>query len=141
MHLVLPKTFSCAPNWYTDHREVINDDVEPLCKPSLPLRGLFSGCGYVDMDTGGRRSRRRPSASLHPSSGRCPLAPPIYGIMGDYGSPPGPSPASFLRGILRVLLSSMVTKKPAPKLHRFFYAFLRHSGQSPFRRYSTSWSS
>ena len=54
------------------------------------------------MDTGGRRSRRRPSASLHPSSGRCPPAPPIYGIMGDYGSPPGPSPASFLHGILRL---------------------------------------
>lgn len=40
--------------------------------------------------------------------------------MGDYGSPPGPSPASFLRGILQVLLSSMVTKKPAPDWRRFF---------------------
>lgn len=64
--------------------------------------GGIRGCDYADMDTGGRRSRRRPSASLHPSSGRCPPAPPIYGIMGDYGSPPGPSPASFLRGILRL---------------------------------------
>ena len=56
--------------------------------------GGIRGCDYAGMDTGGRRSRRRPSASLHPSSGRCPPAPPIYGIMGDYGSPPGPSPAS-----------------------------------------------
>lgn len=64
--------------------------------------GGIRGCDYAGMDTGGRRSRRRPSASLHPSSGRCPPAPPIYGIMGDYGSPPGPSPASFLRGILRL---------------------------------------
>lgn len=40
--------------------------------------------------------------------------------MGDYGSPPGPSPASFHGGILRVLLSSMVTKKPAPKWQPVF---------------------
>ena len=64
--------------------------------------GGIRGCDYAGMDTGGRRSRRRPSASLHPSSGRCPPAPPIYGIMGDYGSPPVPSTTSFLRGILRL---------------------------------------
>lgn len=40
--------------------------------------------------------------------------------MGDYGSPPGPSPASFLRGILRVLLSSMVTKKTGAKMAPVF---------------------
>lgn len=40
--------------------------------------------------------------------------------MGDYGSPPGPSTASFLRGILRVLLSSMVTKKTGAKMAPVF---------------------
>lgn len=94
MHLVLPKTFTCAPNRYTGHREVINGDGESWCKRSLLLHGFFRMLLRRIWTPAGRRSRRRPSASLHPSSGRCPPAPPIYGIMGDYGSPPGPSTAS-----------------------------------------------
>ena len=39
---------------------------------------------------GGRRARRRPSLSLIPPA---VAAPPIYGVMGDHGSPPGPLPA------------------------------------------------
>ena len=40
---------------------------------------------------GGRRARRQPSLSLIPPA---VAAPPIYGVMGDHGSPPGPPPAS-----------------------------------------------
>ena len=40
---------------------------------------------------GGRRSRRRPSLSLIPLA---VAAPPIYGVMGDHGSPVGPLTAS-----------------------------------------------
>ena len=44
------------------------------------------GVDYVD--AGGRRSRRRPSLSLIPPA---VAAPPIYGVMGDHGSPAGTS--------------------------------------------------
>ena len=42
---------------------------------------------------GGRRSRRRPSLSLIPPA---VATPPIYGVMGDHGSPPGPPSASHI---------------------------------------------
>ena len=40
---------------------------------------------------GGQRPRRRPSLALIPPAAP---APPIYEVMGDHGSPPGPLPAS-----------------------------------------------
>ena len=40
---------------------------------------------------GGRRSRRQPSLSLIPPA---VATPPIYGVMGDHGSTPGPPSAS-----------------------------------------------
>ncbi len=52
---------------------------------------------------GGQRPRRRPSLALIPPAAP---APPIYEVMGDHGSPPGPLPASHCRGdIVGVCLS------------------------------------
>ncbi len=51
----------------------------------------------------GRRPRRRPSLALIPPAAP---APPIYEVMGDHGSPPGPLPASLCHGdIVGVCLS------------------------------------
>ena len=44
---------------------------------------------------GGQRPRRRPSLALIPPAAP---APPIYEVMGDHGSPPGPLPASHCHG-------------------------------------------
>ena len=49
----------------------------------------------------GQRPRRRPSLALIPPAAP---APPIYEVMGDHGSPPGPLPASHCHGDIRCLL-------------------------------------